>query len=103
MNKQDYMITQAAITLMGDFVGGLDLSEMIVMMQRAETVTPFSDPTLYREAGDALAKMIAMVQKLSEFRRAYREWSKVARNHECFGFEEAAAMMGMIPQRLGKE
>jgi len=59
----DYAVAQMALLNTAAALQGLDLDAFIEKIDRAETVAPYLDPTLYlrnRSAGDPLATMRAI-------------------------------------------
>lgn len=64
MNKEDYASTQSQIMMLASLIMPLDLAEFLRAIDRAETLGPLLDPTLYHAAGRQLNDVKAIAEAL---------------------------------------
>ncbi len=62
MTNDEYLSTQNALVLIRSMLTTLDLGAFIQTGERAETVGPLLNPTLYLEGGAELKKVIALAK-----------------------------------------
>lgn len=70
MKEIVYIVIQAELADMALKLRGLRLEEFIQAADRADTLGPLMDPTLYRQAGPRLGMVLAMAQAAKVFRDA---------------------------------
>ncbi|MFH0809826.1 MAG: hypothetical protein V2A77_05090 [Pseudomonadota bacterium] len=67
MDKEQYMQVQQQVVMLANMVRALPLALFIETAAKAETVGPFLDPTLYREAAGKLALIMGLARALQRF------------------------------------
>jgi hypothetical protein len=68
MSKDEYQQTQQALITLALLIEGLDLLGFLRAIDRAESIGPILDPSLYGRAGDKLADL----RKLAAAARAFQ-------------------------------
>lgn len=68
LTNQEYINAQNQIGLLAGIVREIPLDDFLAMIDRAETIGPIVDPTLYIKAGKNLAKVKRLASALREFR-----------------------------------
>jgi hypothetical protein len=64
VTKENYPATLAGLWAMAQLLEEAPLPEMLAAAERADSIGPLVDPTLYREKGRALAEDIEMLDAL---------------------------------------
>lgn len=64
MNQEEYLQTQQNILTVSGLIASMPLREFIAAGERADTIGPFLDPTLYREAGANLGDILDLARGL---------------------------------------
>lgn len=64
MNEEEYALTQSQILMLASLIMPLDLAGFLRAIDRAETLGPFLDPTLYRAAARELRSVKAVAEAL---------------------------------------
>jgi hypothetical protein len=67
LTESEYMTIQNQVVIMAQAVKGMDLKGFIAAVDRAETVGPIFNPTLYRKAEKNMGIIKALAQKLLSF------------------------------------
>ena len=70
MNEAEYRAELQSIVTMAALIPRLKIWEVLQAMERAETVGPIADPTLFREASPKLQRQKEIVAAALEFQRA---------------------------------
>ncbi len=68
MTNEEYLQTQQKVGLLAGMLVELDLDAFLARIEKAETIGPFTDPTLYREACEKLALVKGHARALSRAR-----------------------------------
>jgi len=66
MDKKDYINTQNTLIMIHGMLQGLDLAEFIDSINRAETIGPILDPTLYMEGHKKMGNIKKLAEKALE-------------------------------------
>jgi len=67
MDSAEYQRTQDALVLIAGIARDLDLDEFLARIDRAETLGPITDPTLYRDASGKLSFVRDLARSLKPF------------------------------------
>jgi hypothetical protein len=70
MTPAEYQMIQNQISLFAQLVEPLDLAGFIEMADRADTIGPFVDPTMWRDAHKNLDYIKSLAEALLEFQQA---------------------------------
>jgi len=73
MDDAEYLATQSSVMLLAKAVDGLPLAEFVNRINRAETLGPILDPTLYMKAGDGLRAIKRMAEAALDFQKEARK------------------------------
>ncbi len=68
IDEEQYITTQHQLGTFATLVLSLPLEGFIEVAERASTVGPFLDPTLYRQAGDNLTNITDLARALLTFK-----------------------------------
>jgi hypothetical protein len=74
VTNEDYLQTQHTVCLLMGLVESLPLAEFLDAINRAETLGPIVDPTLYRQASGTMHEIKTCAQALREAQQYYRKW-----------------------------
>ncbi len=69
----DYQLTLAGLWAMANLIANAPLAEMLAAAERAETLGPIVDPTLYRERARALSEDLALLRAFRAVQDVLRE------------------------------
>ena len=67
MTNEEYLKVQEQIVLLSNLVKAMPLKEFIEAADRADTIGPFVDPTLWRDAQKNLAVIMELARGLMTF------------------------------------
>ena len=76
MNNEEYLMVQNKILTVTALVQRIPLDEFIQAAEKADTVGPFVDPTLWREGHANLEWILKVARVLREFQAKVQMWSK---------------------------
>lgn len=79
MTNEEYQNTQIQLQMIGEVVSRLDLAGFLNRIDRAETMGPILDPTLYRRAALGLDKIQTLARAAYAFQRAVKPLYKGGR------------------------
>lgn len=69
IDEEQYITTQHQLGTLAGLVLAMPLDGFVEAAERASTIGPFVDPTLYRKAGDNLANITALARALLTFKK----------------------------------
>lgn len=72
MKQEEYMTIQHMLFTMGAVVSECDLTGFIAAIDKADTVGPFTDPTLWMKSQRQMMKIREMAVELRGFQETYR-------------------------------
>ena len=67
MTEEEYLQTQHQVEMVAGIVAEMPLREFIATAEKADSVGPFVDPTLWREASDNLGALLDIARGLRNF------------------------------------
>ena len=70
MNEAEYRAELHSILTMAALIGKLKIYKVLRAMERAETLGPIADPTLFREASSGLQRQKEIVEAALRFQQA---------------------------------
>lgn len=73
MNKEEYQKTQDNLVMLARIIAGLDLNGMLKKINRAETIAPIVDPTLYKMAGEKMERVKRLVESALVFQTEVKQ------------------------------
>jgi hypothetical protein len=73
MTNEEYQMTQDQIIIAAPMVEGLDIKGFLEAINKAETLAPFMDPTLFMKASKKLGQIKRIAQGALHFQKAIRE------------------------------
>lgn len=73
MHDREYLFALEQMKMLTGLMMRLDIDGLIERMERADVVGPVVDPTLYRQAAEALRQQMAMAKAARDFQTAIRK------------------------------
>lgn len=76
LGEAEYRMTQTTLTAAAAWMKDLPLAEFVATAERASTLAPLFDPTLYMSGADKLHAMINLARAGLAFQEATREFER---------------------------
>lgn len=86
MKPKDYLNTQMALITIGKHASTLDLDSFTAHIEKAESVAPIVDPTLYRKAQENLQAIKKLANAVKTVQTCHQELFDAVLNTEVAGF-----------------
>jgi hypothetical protein len=80
MNEEDYILIQTQLVVLAQIVNSMDLKGFIEAINRAETMGPILDPSLYLKGADKLEAIKNLAVGALSFQSKVRQQAEEARH-----------------------
>jgi hypothetical protein len=102
VNDEEYMTVQTQLQAIGGLVLGMDLDGFLERIDRAETLTPILNPTLWMRGAEKLREVREIAEAVRDVQKVARRQVAAACRNQPSAFDGKVGAQGQLSPEPGR-